>query len=109
MVIIAALLGIEDKPGGVYDNVPKWWSQAVMWAVGVKVRVHGMENASNGQPHIFASNHVSWFDVYLRKSSSGVAADHVITSTLRRCICPRPHGAKIVRARGPDVANSENY
>lgn len=63
MVIIAALLGIEDKPGGVYDNVPKWWSQAVMWAVGVKVRVHGMENASSGEPHIFASNHVSWFDV----------------------------------------------
>ena len=62
-VIIAALLGVEDKPGGIYDNVPKWWSQAVMWAVGVKVRVHGMENASSGQPHIFASNHVSWFDV----------------------------------------------
>jgi 1-acyl-sn-glycerol-3-phosphate acyltransferase len=62
-VIIAALLGIEDKPGGIYDNVPRWWSQAVLFMVGIKVRVHGMENVISGEPHIFASNHVSWFDV----------------------------------------------
>jgi 1-acyl-sn-glycerol-3-phosphate acyltransferase len=62
-VIIAALLGIEDKPGGIYDNVPRWWSQAVLFMVGVKVRVHGMENVRSGEAHIFASNHVSWFDV----------------------------------------------
>jgi len=62
-VIIAALLRIEDKPGGIYDKVPRWWSSAVLWAGGIKVRVHGMENASGGEPHIFASNHVSWFDV----------------------------------------------
>jgi 1-acyl-sn-glycerol-3-phosphate acyltransferase len=62
-VIIEALLGVEDKPGGLYDKVPRWWSIAVMRAVGVKVRVHGMENVKGGQPYIFASNHVSWFDV----------------------------------------------
>jgi 1-acyl-sn-glycerol-3-phosphate acyltransferase len=62
-VIIAALLGVEDKPGGLYDKVPRWWSIAVLWVVGVKMRVHGMENARGGQPYIFASNHVSWFDV----------------------------------------------
>lgn len=62
-VIIAAMLGVEDKPGGVYDNVPKWWSKFVLFAVGVKVRVHGMENLKAGEPYIFASNHVSWFDV----------------------------------------------
>jgi 1-acyl-sn-glycerol-3-phosphate acyltransferase len=62
-VIIAALLGVKDKPGSIYDKVPRWWSSAVLWAVGVKVRVHGLERASSGEPHIFASNHVSWFDV----------------------------------------------
>ena len=62
-VIVAALLGVKDKPGGIYDKVPRWWSSAVLWAVGVKVRVHSMENARGGEPHIFASNHVSWFDV----------------------------------------------
>ena len=63
MVIIAALFGVEDKPGSIYDKVPRWWSSAVLWVTGIKVRVHGMENARGGEPHIFASNHLSWFDV----------------------------------------------
>jgi len=63
MVIIAALLGLEDKPNGIYDKVPRWWSRAVLFVVGVKVRVHGMEKVNPDEPHIFASNHVSWFDV----------------------------------------------
>jgi 1-acyl-sn-glycerol-3-phosphate acyltransferase len=63
IVIVAALLGVKDKPGSIYDKVPRWWSTGVMWMTGVKVRVHGMENARSGEPHIFASNHVSWFDV----------------------------------------------
>ncbi len=62
-VIVAALFGVQDKPGGVYDKIPRWWSVAVLWATGIKVRVHGLENASGSDPHIFASNHVSWFDV----------------------------------------------
>jgi 1-acyl-sn-glycerol-3-phosphate acyltransferase len=35
----------------------------VLWATGVKVRVHGLESVTGGGPYIFASNHVSWFDV----------------------------------------------
>ena len=62
-VIIAALLRVKDVPGGVYDKVPRWWSAAVLWAVGVKVRVHGLENAARAEPHIFVSNHISWFDI----------------------------------------------
>jgi 1-acyl-sn-glycerol-3-phosphate acyltransferase len=61
-VIVAALLGVKDKPGGVYDKVPRLWSTLVLWAVGVRVRVHGLGKLT-GEPHIFASNHVSWFDV----------------------------------------------
>jgi 1-acyl-sn-glycerol-3-phosphate acyltransferase len=61
-VIIAAMLGVKDKPGGIFEKAPAWWSAAVLWAVGIKVRVHGMENVVRG-PYIFASNHVSWFDV----------------------------------------------
>ncbi len=62
-VIIAAMFRVEDKPNGIYDKAPRWWSAAVLWAVGVKVRVHGMERLKSDEPHIFASNHVSWFDV----------------------------------------------
>jgi 1-acyl-sn-glycerol-3-phosphate acyltransferase len=63
LVIVAALLGVKDKPDGLFEKVPRLWSSLVLWAVGVKVRVHGRENLKTGEPHIFASNHVSWFDV----------------------------------------------
>ena len=62
-VIIAGLFGAEDKPGGLFDNAPRWWSQAILWAAGIKVRVHGLAGSALTGPHIFASNHVSWFDV----------------------------------------------
>jgi 1-acyl-sn-glycerol-3-phosphate acyltransferase len=62
-VIVAALVGVKDSPGGLFDKVPRWWSSSVLWAAGIKIRVHGWENAGNGDPRIFASNHVSWFDV----------------------------------------------
>lgn len=62
-VIVAGLFHVEDKPGGIFDKVPRWWSAAVLWAAGIKVRVHGLESAAEGGPRVFASNHVSWFDV----------------------------------------------
>jgi 1-acyl-sn-glycerol-3-phosphate acyltransferase len=61
--IVLGLLGVEDKPDGIYDKIPRWWSRSVMWAAGIKVRVHGLGNDDDGHPRIFASNHVSWFDV----------------------------------------------
>src|SRR5437764_802777 len=61
-VIIAAMLGVKDKPNGLFENAPRRWSTLVLWALGVKVRVHGWDNLQSG-PQIFASNHVSWFDV----------------------------------------------
>jgi 1-acyl-sn-glycerol-3-phosphate acyltransferase len=62
-VIIAALCGVQDKPGGIFDNAPRWWSKWLLWAAGVKVRVHGLAEVSQNEPLVFASNHVSWFDV----------------------------------------------
>jgi 1-acyl-sn-glycerol-3-phosphate acyltransferase len=63
VVIVAALLGVRDKPGGIFDNAPRLWSKLLLLAAGVRVRVHGLENAGAGDPRVFASNHVSWFDV----------------------------------------------
>jgi len=63
ILMIAALLRVRDRPGGVYDKIPRWWSKCMLWAAGVKVRVHGWETAGSGDPVIFAANHVSWFDV----------------------------------------------
>ncbi|HXG69400.1 MAG TPA: lysophospholipid acyltransferase family protein [Gemmatimonadaceae bacterium] len=62
-VMLAAALKVKDRPGGIFDKVPRWWSRATLWAAGAKVRLHGTENLGDGSPRIFVSNHVSWFDV----------------------------------------------
>jgi len=62
-VVVAAMLGVKDKPDGLFDKAPRWWSSLVLWAAGVKVNVHGFETLNAAEPHIYAANHVSWFDV----------------------------------------------
>jgi 1-acyl-sn-glycerol-3-phosphate acyltransferase len=65
MVIVAALLRLPDRPGSVLWWAPRFWSRAVLWAAGVRVRVHNSERIGNGSNGVvFASNHVSWFDVF---------------------------------------------
>ena len=63
MVIVAALLGVKDREGGIYDNAPRWWASCLVWAAGIRVRLHNAEEMQSGAPRIFVSNHVSWFDV----------------------------------------------
>jgi 1-acyl-sn-glycerol-3-phosphate acyltransferase len=70
LVVIAAALGVKDRPGGIYDRIAHAWSRAIVSAAGIRVRVHGAERLaeSTTAPRIFASNHVSWFDVFVLAS-----------------------------------------
>ena len=63
MVIIASLFGVKDREGSIYDNAPRWWAACLVWAAGIRVRLHNAERMRSGTPTIFVSNHVSWFDV----------------------------------------------
>ena len=63
MVIIAALFGVKDREGSIYDNAPRWWAKCLIWAAGIRVRLHNEERMRSGAPRIYLSNHVSWFDV----------------------------------------------
>lgn len=62
-VIIASFLGVRDREGSIYDNAPRWWAASLVWAAGIKVRLHNVERMQSGSPRIYVSNHVSWFDV----------------------------------------------
>ncbi len=61
--VVAALFHVQDRAGSIYDMAPRWWSKIVLAATGVQVRVYGAEIINNGKPHIFVSNHVSWYDI----------------------------------------------
>lgn len=68
IVIIAAALGVKHREGGVLDRLPRVWARGILWAAGVKVRIHGWEHVRDVQgrecgPFIFAGNHVSHFDI----------------------------------------------
>ena len=63
LAIVAALFNYRDRPGGIYDFVPRVWSKLILATAGVKVHVHNLERARSGSPRIFVANHVSWFDV----------------------------------------------
>ena len=65
-VSIAAALGVPERPGGIYWWIPRAWTRALLWAGGVTVRVHGADRMGTGsESRIFASNHVSWYDVFV--------------------------------------------
>ncbi|MDQ3997328.1 MAG: 1-acyl-sn-glycerol-3-phosphate acyltransferase [Gemmatimonadota bacterium] len=61
-VVVAAMLGIKEKPGGIYERCMRLWARSMSRAAGVRVVVHGEEHVRNGA--IYIQNHVSWFDIF---------------------------------------------
>ena len=62
-VIIASLFGVKDREGSIYDGAPRLWATLLVRAAGVRIRLHNEHLMRSGEPRIFVSNHVSWFDV----------------------------------------------
>jgi 1-acyl-sn-glycerol-3-phosphate acyltransferase len=61
--IIAGLVGVKDRPGGIFDHTPRVWSRIMLWGAGIRVVVHNPERMAGGEPRIYMSNHLSWFDI----------------------------------------------
>ncbi|MEO6525691.1 MAG: lysophospholipid acyltransferase family protein [Gemmatimonadaceae bacterium] len=63
-VIIARLLGLSEGE----RSVPQWcmrtWARAIAAAGGATLVVHNPERMLHGRGVVYASNHVSWFDVF---------------------------------------------
>ncbi len=64
LVIIAAYLGVPDRPGGIYDFASRTMARGINWFAGARVVEHGLEHVRAGEAHVLAMNHVSWFDVF---------------------------------------------
>ena len=61
--LIAGLLGVKHRPGGVYDWGTQVWARRVLWGAGTPVIVEGREVIPSG-PVVYASNHSSMFDIW---------------------------------------------
>ena len=64
LVFVAALLGVPDRAGSVYDWAPRVWARALLWAGGVRLRLHHPERIRRDGARIYVANHVSWYDVF---------------------------------------------
>jgi 1-acyl-sn-glycerol-3-phosphate acyltransferase len=63
LLVLAALIRIPNRPGSIYDVLPRVWGRVTLWAAGVKVHVHGLERLPLNGTFIFICNHVSLFDI----------------------------------------------
>lgn len=65
IAVLASVLGFRDDAGG---RVQQWamrtWARSLCAAAGAKVVLHGAENIAGARGTVYASNHVSWFDVF---------------------------------------------
>jgi 1-acyl-sn-glycerol-3-phosphate acyltransferase len=62
--VIAGVLRLPFKRGGIYDWASKDWSRDILRAAGTPVIVEGLEHIPPDQPVIYASNHSSMFDIW---------------------------------------------
>jgi len=67
--IVAALLRVPFKPGGVYDWGTKDWSKQILWGAGTPIDIQGLDRIPAGQPVVYASNHSSMFDIWALSAS----------------------------------------
>ncbi len=63
LLVGAALIGVPNRAGSIYDVLPRVWARAALWAAGVTVRLRGLDRLVPGDTFIFLCNHVSLFDI----------------------------------------------
>jgi 1-acyl-sn-glycerol-3-phosphate acyltransferase len=62
--VVAGLLRLRYRPGGVYDWSNTDWSRDILRAAGTPVAVEGLDGIPRDQPVMYASNHSSMFDIW---------------------------------------------
>ncbi len=62
--IVAGLLRVRHRRGGVYDWAGTDWARQILRAAGTPVHAEGLERIPRDQPVLYASNHSSMFDIW---------------------------------------------
>ncbi len=61
--VLAALIGVRHRPGGVYDRAGRDWGRAVLRWNRIAVEVEGRERLDAARPSVYIANHASFVDI----------------------------------------------
>ena len=64
LAVVARLLGLHEGERGVAQWCMRTWARCLCAAAGARVVVHHPERMLRGRGAVYASNHVSWYDVF---------------------------------------------
>jgi 1-acyl-sn-glycerol-3-phosphate acyltransferase len=64
IVVVAGVLRIEEKPGGIYQRCMHTWCRWILRISGVDLVVHNPERMSATAGQVYIANHVSWYDIF---------------------------------------------
>jgi 1-acyl-sn-glycerol-3-phosphate acyltransferase len=62
--IVAGLVRVRHRPGGVYDWAATDWARQILRAAGTPVQAEGLQLIPRDRPVLYASNHSSMFDIW---------------------------------------------
>ena len=62
--IVAELARVPHGPDSIYERCARLWARSLCRAAGVEIVVHHPDQIEHEGPRIYASNHVSWFDIF---------------------------------------------
>ena len=65
VVVAASALRVRHGENSVYQQCSRLWAATLNRIGGVTIELHEPERIVHGQPRIYVSNHVSWFDVFV--------------------------------------------
>ena len=63
-VVLAALFGVKQRTGGVYDTGAREWARGMLRSTGIKVVVEGRERLDPSVPKVYIANHASQVDIW---------------------------------------------
>lgn len=63
--IVPALFGVKQRPGGIYDRAGRNWGRKLLAVNRLRVAVEGLEQLAPGASYVYASNHISFADIWV--------------------------------------------
>jgi len=60
---VSLIVSFFDPTGARQQNIARLWSRMILWTVGAKVQVEGLDRIDISKPQVYVVNHLSAFDI----------------------------------------------